>query len=503
MSRTSIRITALGTALAFLASLVTAPPDAAAQPPGGPSEVSTSLSDLVTIAVRKSSALVLARATRTRATLEIDAAGRGDEPVITASIEGVIHRETAIPNARAQVISEMHLESNLGISKRISTGGTVSLAMRSLEQARTFGEDPDVSTDSNTTNLSLSIAQPILRGVGVGTAMRQKQARLTADAATLGTLDASARTIRDLVAAYWELAYARANLGVRQKSLALAEAQLELTKKMFGRGAVPDAAVKSAAYGVAVRDELVVRARGDLEAASIGLRMVAGLEVGPDEPILLPSDPLTTDPRELDVRTLVATAISRNPRILAARSGIQLAGLAVDVAANQALPALDLSVSASAVGVGGAIDEAVQRIAGGDSYLLRAGLSGQWEIGGGARAAASAARVDRTIARQTSADVERDIVASVVRVVARTREARQRAAVARRASELAQANLSTELALFRAEKSSNVLVFQRQTELDEAGLLEARAAIDYRLAMADVEYLTGEILEHHGVALAH
>ena len=98
MSRSSLRITALRVALAFCASLLPALPTAAAQPPGAPSDASTSLADLITIAVRNSSALVLARATGTRATLEIEAAGRGDEPVVTASIEGVMHRESVIPN---------------------------------------------------------------------------------------------------------------------------------------------------------------------------------------------------------------------------------------------------------------------------------------------------------------------------------------------------------------------------------------------------------------------
>jgi outer membrane protein TolC len=79
------------------------------------------------------------------------------------------------------------------------------------------------------------------------------------------------------------------------------------------------------------------------------------------------------------------------------------------------------------------------------------------------------------------------------------RAARKRTEVVRKAIDLAQANLDAELALFRADKSSNVLVFERQTELDEARLLESRAAADYQIALADLDYLTGSLLDRHGV----
>jgi outer membrane protein TolC len=83
--------------------------------------------------------------------------------------------------------------------------------------------------------------------------------------------------------------------------------------------------------------------------------------------------------------------------------------------------------------------------------------------------------------------------------VHRLRAAQQRADVAQRAIDLANANLKTELALFRADKSNNVLVFQRQTELDEAQLLASRAAADCQIALVTVEYLTGHLLERYGV----
>jgi outer membrane protein TolC len=91
------------------------------------------------------------------------------------------------------------------------------------------------------------------------------------------------------------------------------------------------------------------------------------------------------------------------------------------------------------------------------------------------------------------------VIAAVIDVTRRVRAARQRAEVAQRAIELASANLATELALFRNDKSSNVLVFERQQELDEARLLASRAAADCQIAIATLDYLTGHLLDRYGV----
>src|SRR6185503_2963416 len=125
-----------------------------------------------------------------------------------------------------------------------------------------------------------------------------------------------------------------------------------------------------------------------------------------------------------------------------------------------------------------------QAVTTGASYQIGGALTLQLQIGGAAGAAADAARIQRSDARVTAKDVERNIVAGVIEIVGRLDAARQRETVAERAIELATANLDTEVALFRADKSSNLLVFQRQAELDEARLLASRATVDALIARA-------------------
>ena len=478
------------------------PPPAAAQPADDEAEEgseSISIPKLVQIAVQKSTTLSVARSNLRLADLGKTIAGGADELQVTAGLNVSKRAEDTIPNARAQVIAATELQTRLGISKRVATGGDFAVSVSSSSQSRRFGEAPDVTAKANVSIASVAVHQPLLRGIGGGARVNQQRAELIADSATLAAMDAGAATIRELVVTYWTLAFAHANLAVRIQSQKVAKEQLDLTQKMFGRGAIPEGAVKAAAYGLALREEATLRAQGELEAASISLRRLAGLEIGPDQVELVPTDKLTPDKRTWELDELLDLAVKRNPRVAAARLGVELADVDVGVLSNAVLPTLDLTVSAGAVGVGSDAGGALSALAGISDYQVSAGLSFAWGIGGAASAAEKSSRVQRATAKRSAKDAERDIVAAVVLAYREIRASQKRVDVAARAIDLAKENFATEQALFRADKSSNVQVFERQAELEEAQLLEVRAAIGYRVAIATIDYLTGEILKRYDV----
>lgn len=464
-----------------------------------PGRDSISIAELVKIAVRQSSVLALARSDLRLAELNKTIAGAPDEWQLSASVNVSKRAEDPIPNSRAQVISAKDLQTQLGLGKRVFTGGDFAISLSNTEQSRTYGEAPTAPATANVSVAAVAVRQPLLRGRGGGARINQQRAVLVADVATLAAMDAGGSTLRELVRAYWSLAYARANLEVRIQSQKLAKDQFDLTQKMFQRSAIPDSSVKAAAYGLALREEATLRAQRDLETASVMLRRLAGLELGPDQIELVPTDPLTTERRMWDMDEVLATALANNPRLAATRLGVELAEVGVEVRENGVLPTLDLAISAGAVGVGSGPGNSISSLGSLSSYQISAGLSFGWEIGGAARAAEKSSRIERATARRSVRDAERDVIGSVVLAVHEIEAAQKRVDVGKRASELAQSNLATEQALFRADKSSNVQVFQRQTELDEARLLQVRAALEYQIAITSVEYLTGEILKRYGV----
>jgi outer membrane protein TolC len=431
-----------------------------------------SIAELVTIAVRRSPELAIVRSDEKRAQLGATIADAPAEWRFNASVSGESRRDARV------------LAGRVGVAKQLPTGGDIAVSVESIQEQA--GE-----VRAELTSVALDLRQPLLRGIGQASRVDTKKAAIAADAATLTARDANAATIRDLIEAYWELAFARASLAVRKQSLALAQSQLELSKKMHDRGTVPDSAVVAAKYGVALRQEAKLRAGDAVQSASLRLRRVAGLEIGIELGDLAPTDTLVVPKDAPDVEAAIATALAKSPRIAAAKLGISIADVEVAYRKNLAMPSLDVAVSGGVAGERQALSTR--------DYQILGRLELRWELGGAARAAADAAKLDRSAAKLSAKDVERETIALVIDVARRLRAARQRADVAQSAIDLAKANLDTELALFRADKSSNVLVFERQTELDEARLLASRAAADCQIALATLDYLTGALLERHGV----
>lgn len=476
-----------GLSIALALAMLAAPARAEKREEQRDADEPISIEQIVTIAVRRSPDLGIVRNDARRAALGESIADAPNQWRLDGGVTGETRRDSS------------KITGRVGIAKLLPTGGDLGVVLSTTQErlAPQPGQvqQPTAVTPPTVTALAVDLRQPLLRGVGDNPRVETKKAAIGADAATLTAQDTTASTLRDLVEAYWELAFARASLDVRKQSLQLAESQLDLSRKMHARGAIPESAVVAARYGVALRQEAKLRAADAVQSASLRLRRLAGLEIAVELGDLAPTDALVIPRRTPDVETVVATAIAKSPRIAAAKLGIAIADLELDARKNRALPAIDLG--ATAVVAGGT--DALLGGGGTKEYQLIGRLEMRYEIGGANRAAADAARLDRASAKLSAKDVERETVALVIDISRRVRAAQARAEVAKAAIDLAKSNLDTELALFRADKSSNVLVFERQTELDEARLLASRAAADCQIALATLDYLTGSLLDRHGV----
>jgi outer membrane protein TolC len=76
---------------------------------------------------------------------------------------------------------------------------------------------------------------------------------------------------------------------------------------------------------------------------------------------------------------------------------------------------------------------------------------------------------------------------------------RTRVALSDKAIAVAEDNVRAERANFLAQRSTNFQVMQRQGELVDARLRRGRAVADYRSAVADLQYLSGTLLDAYRV----
>lgn len=476
----------------------------------GPDAEAVRLDDLVAVAVQQSAGLIKARADRTIAQAEADAAGLDRDWITTAEVgwrRFVVGEQDRPPPL--QLIDERAVTGSVGVAKKVPTGGQLTaqfgLAQTTQEyDVSVFALDPGAADDAEfadnaQASATLKFEQPLLRGLGPAAAGPQRRARVAAEGANIKAQLAAEELLRELVTSYWELGFAAQELQARKASLALANEQYEDTKAARRVGAVPENALRAVEYELAVREESLLRAQLEVEARSLELRRISGLEVSRRDIVLIPGEPFEADGREVSIDDALDLALADNPRLQALLADKRLADLEVELARDGAKPQVNLAVAGTLFGDGATSGEAVGALGSTGGYELTANLSFAFELGASHRGATRAATERREKVVTDAKDLRRMIEVEVVQAVHAVTAAQRRTALAEKAMDVARNNLRSEVANFRAARTSNFDVLKRQEELVEGQIRKARAIADYHIAVAKLEFLTGTLLDRYGV----
>ncbi len=244
------------------------------------------------------------------------------------------------------------------------------------------------------------------------------------------------------------------------------------------------------------------------------LRQLAGLEIGPNAIEVATEQFPTVDRRDIDMPSVVAAALERNPEVAGLAASTLAAQAGVDTANGLARSRLDLNVSAQTTGTDpGSTDEtgvyhpgtmasSIGNVANAKAYELDARLTFDHAIEqrtergtvAQARARLLRAKVDERAARAR-------IASSSTRAVQRARAALASVTLGETAIALAEQNIDIERKKFEAGRSSNFEVLRRQDELEAARLRHASAIVDYLSARAEIDGLTGQILGRYGIVM--
>ena len=121
--------------------------------------------------------------------------------------------------------------------------------------------------------MTAQILQPLLRGRGESvTRIERIRAQVQADSARFQREVAARTTVRDLVAAYWEVAFAWAELEIRRSSLQLAQERRRLTDASVRGGATAPTELLAVDQVIAQREEDVVVAQLAVTERSLEFR---------------------------------------------------------------------------------------------------------------------------------------------------------------------------------------------------------------------------------------
>jgi outer membrane protein len=158
--------------------------------------------------------------------------------------------------------------------------------------------------------------------------------------------------LSDLVASvenlYWDLAAARAEVNVAQKSLKTAQDLLEQTRAQVDAGEALPVAITEAESGLAQREFTAIQADNRAAAAKDALlnAILAPNAAAYEERDVIPEVP-TFSEYPVDVRVAVERALANRSDLAEARKQVESSRVAQDLASNQSRARLDLTASYS------------------------------------------------------------------------------------------------------------------------------------------------------------
>lgn len=443
-------------------------PDAGATPATGAGTLG--LAEVVRSAQERFPLVIAAGAEKQGAEADLLAAEGGFDPLWRTT--GVIMATGAYPSQRIDTVVE----------QPTPLWGTSVFAGYRLGLGKFADYDGKLVTNDHG-ELRAGLRVPVLRDGPIDRRRAGIQrAGIAVEIAKLGVDQQKIEITRLTAQRYWDWAGAGARLAVVEGWLALAEQRNGDLKKRVDRGDLPELEQLENERSVLARRAEVVAATRQLEQAAIDLSIFRRKADGtPDQPkreqlpTSLPEPPVAepqASPKDVETQ-----ALARRPEPKRAEAARASASVELDLARNQALPAIDLFVAGSADLGPGDEKRGIPVLEAG--VVIDIPILGRPQRG---RVRAGEAAVKRT---EKLAELARDRVGAEVKDARSAMDAaRKRAEVAAQEVALAEKLEALERRRFDLGDSNMLTVNLREQATAEAKLRRASALVDYQKAAA-------------------
>lgn len=402
--------------------------------------------------------------------------------------------ETAIGNTKPFNTSQTF---QLGAQQKVSTGATIGIGTavsRATSNSTRNLINPDVTSE-----ISLNIRQPLLRGAGREVNLAQiAKNRLALTQSHLQVRREILDVIADAEISYWDLATAMARKQLQLSNLALANKLLEENRERERLGLATRLEVLQAEANVAAQTEQIILAEENIENAQDTLRVILGIIPTGSEPYI-EVDPLPEFTPELpDFQEALRSALAQDMDIQIQYEIIEQRKLDRMVAKDNTLPSLDLVAGVGVLGRSDRIRPSYRGAAEADGHFWSAGLELSFPWGmraDNARYRTSERQVQRETTRLASIQqILLQRLRSAWRAVAAGRE---RTSTTRASLMLNEESFARQLARYQAGASSFRDVLEAQRDLDQARLRHLEATADLVRAVVQLARLDGTLLRRH------
>jgi outer membrane protein TolC len=464
-------------------------------PASAPSDRPLTLEDAVALALDKNYDLKIQRLATGSATDTLVIADSIYDPTLSLGTTRSYGQSTD------GVTSQSDLDTRIGASQRIITGGTIG-GSGSLDRTRSR---PSLTSRFNpvyNSDVLLSVSQPLFRGAGIAAN------RATIDRARLGIARANydlkgsvLSTIRSVESAYYDLAYARAQLDVRRFSLEVAEKLVSENRTRVSVGSAIPLDVLQAEVGFANARRALLQAEQTAQNSEDNLLSL----INPFEFAVAPGPVVLPDIGAIAVSFDRSYKLTRDqaPQLASTQLSVEQLKLDATVAKRNQLPTLDLDAALGYNAHKSSAGEATADVWGSDGYnwQLGATLSLPWGL-----------RADKARYRQALNSLNREQirlqqidqalliqVRSAIRAVETTDESLR---IAILTTKLSDEQFNAEKARYDNDLSTFRRVQESKEDLDAARISELQAKVTLHNALADLARLEASSLNRYRINLA-
>jgi len=383
------------------------------------------------------------------------------------------------------------------------TGTTYSLNFGSIRSESTYtrargGGEPEYRGMAD-----LTLTQPLLNGFGLNVNLAQiriaKNNKQMSDEALAQTV---MDTVSQVLGAYWDLVFARENLGVARQSLRNARDLVEQNKLRVEVGTAASIEVRQAEAGVKKREAEVISAIALIRDAEDVLKLMLNVHENTElwSQAVVPADKPTLIMRALDEDLSYATALQKRPELAQARKGVENSEVLVRLNRNALLPTINLQGSYGFNSLRNGFNEEVDYLVRGDDWKFFYGVVGMIPVGN---------RLAK--GQYLQSQYERDKMQLAVRKVQQTIRVDVRSAIRRVetnsklvetdavATKLQERALEDEKKRYEVGVSTSYRVLEFEEDLARAKSNELKALVDYRKALIALDRAEGVILDRHNV----
>lgn len=415
----------------------------------------------------------------------------------------------------ADVLTRKDNNTNVGVDQLTPWGGLVGTEVnlfRREDNSRFTNPNPFYLAD-----VDFTLTQPLLRNFGrLPTERGIRIARINSAISRETFEQQVTNVLQQVENAYWNLVEARQQVGVAEESLSLARELHQMNRVRVEVGTLAPLEMLQSEVGIATREEQIILARADVEAAEDQLRRLLHLEEGVlwDHPIV-PTTPPETERIAPELEAAIAAAYENRPELASQALRLDLLDLEARFARNQTLPRLDLEARYGYNGIGGDLrdengrvvvpggrNDALQQVADRDFDGWRLALTFGVPIQNrAARARRAIADLDLEQGHDELAELREAIRVEVRSAVRGVRVAAEQIASTAASRRLAEQNLDAERKRYENGLSTSFQVLEIQEDLTAARSREVAAVAAYRRALAEYWRATGRLLEAEGVEL--